>query len=83
MLDRFEQETHFKTYDGERNPSFSANCNVLVALLSQPDPSAYQSQITKVLRFLINLWWDSDGWIEDKWVRGYISGIRFDANEAR
>lgn len=67
MLERFEQETHFKTYDGERNPSFSANCNVLVALLSQPDASAYQTQITKIVRFLVDIWWNADGWIEDKW----------------
>ncbi|WPH04793.1 Hypothetical protein R9X50_00768900 [Acrodontium crateriforme] len=67
MLERFEQETHFKTYDGERNPSFSANCNVLVALLSQQDPSIYQNQITKIVRFLVDIWWNADGWIEDKW----------------
>lgn len=72
MLARFEAETHFKTYDGERNASFSANCNVLVALLSQPDPSDYQKQITKTLRFLVDLWWNSDGWIEDKWVCCYV-----------
>ncbi|KAK2879355.1 hypothetical protein FQN49_000965 [Arthroderma sp. PD_2] len=67
LLKEFECETHFRTYQGERNASFSANCNVLLALLSQPDPSLYTSQIEKATQFLCNTWWESDTFIEDKW----------------
>ncbi|PGG95909.1 hypothetical protein AJ79_09819 [Helicocarpus griseus UAMH5409] len=67
MLDAFEMETHFRTYERERNPSFTANCNVLTALLSQPDVSKLAPQITKVASFLCKRWWESDGSIEDKW----------------
>ena len=68
LLDEFESETHFKTYDKERNPSFTANCNVLVALLSQPNVSTLAPQITKVASFLSKEWWQSEGAIDDKWV---------------
>lgn len=69
LLDRFENASHFKTYAGERNPSFSANCNALVALLSEPDVAAFESSMEKATRFLCDTWWETDGWIEDKWVR--------------
>lgn len=69
MLDEFEGPTHFRTYSGERNPSFTANCNVLDAMLSQPNATALELQITKTASFLSDIWWDSsNGAIEDKWV---------------
>ncbi|GME64951.1 hypothetical protein AJ79_09819 [Neofusicoccum parvum] len=68
MLDEFEGPTHFRTYSGERNPSFTANCNVLDAMLSQPNATALELQITKTASFLSDIWWDSsNGAIEDKW----------------
>lgn len=69
MLETFEADSHFRTYNKERDPSFSANCNVLAALLCQSDPDQYSSQILKVVRFLCTHWWSSDGRITDKWVR--------------
>jgi hypothetical protein len=68
LLDHFEGDDHFRTYTGERNPSFSANCNVLVSLLSLPNPSLFGKQIEKATSFLCKAWWESDGWIQDKWV---------------
>jgi hypothetical protein len=69
MIATFEAETHFRTYSSERNPSFTANCNVLSALLEQPDPLRYTSQITKVTQFLCDCWWNSHEHVQDKWVR--------------
>ena len=69
MIEAFETETHFKTYAGERDPSFTANCNALLALLCQPEPAAYCSQIHKITCFLVDYWWRSEGTIKDKWVR--------------
>lgn len=66
LLDEFEGKTHFLTYKGERNPSFTANCNVLVALLSQPDVSTLTPQIAKIISFLSSQWWESNGSIDDK-----------------
>lgn len=68
MLRSFEAENHFRTYPGERDPSFSANCNVLIALLHQSDVSRYSTQISKAVKFLCTYWWDSDARIKDKWV---------------
>lgn len=72
MLKVFETATHFQTYTGERDPSFTANCNVLSALLAQPDAINYGSQIQKVTKFLCDYWWRSDGKIKDKWNTCYL-----------
>ncbi|UNI15339.1 hypothetical protein JDV02_001879 [Purpureocillium takamizusanense] len=69
MVEAFEADTHFRTYQGERDPSFTTNCNVLQALLHQPDVSVYSSQVLKVAKFLCEHWWTTDGRIKDKWVR--------------
>lgn len=68
MIEVFETDSHFRTYVGERDPSFTANCNALLALLHQPDVSFYSSQILKVAKFLCDYWWRTDGRIKDKWV---------------
>lgn len=72
MLKEFEEENHFKTYSHERNPSFSANCNVLLALLYSHDPSLYSCQIEKALRFLYKQFTDSELDVQDKWVCSMI-----------
>lgn len=68
LLFEFEGKTHFRTYQGERDPSFTANCNALLALLSQPDLPALAPQIEKAMTFLCDTWWEADGHIGDKWV---------------
>lgn len=70
LIKMFEAEDHFKTYHGERNLSFSANCNVLICLLTLDDPNPYISQIVKVARFLTTHAY-KDG-VVDKWVRFII-----------
>jgi hypothetical protein len=69
MVQHFEGESHFRTYASERDPSFSANCNVLLALLHQQDTIRYEAQILKTARFLCKYWWDVHGAPRDKWVR--------------
>ncbi|KAI9925901.1 hypothetical protein MW887_005707 [Aspergillus wentii] len=66
LLSKFEAETHFRTYDRERNPSLSANCNALVCLLAQPNVADLTPQIIKIASFLTRTWW-SDNNLEDKW----------------
>lgn len=66
MISMFENDTHFKTYTSERNSSFSANCNVLNALVHVPDPGLYLTQILKATTFLCKAWYD--GPLIDKWV---------------
>ncbi|KAF2026976.1 Ent-kaurene synthase, partial [Setomelanomma holmii] len=65
MLSAFEKPAHFITYEGERNASFSANCNVLLCLLESPKRHQYASQIVKSARFLDSLW--KQGKLQDKW----------------
>ncbi|KAF2764025.1 hypothetical protein EJ03DRAFT_378939 [Teratosphaeria nubilosa] len=72
MVEVFEADNHFRTYAGERDPSFTADCNALLALLHQPDVSAYAHQIRKITLFLCDYWWKSDGKIKDKWNTCYL-----------
>ncbi|PWY80853.1 aphidicolan-16beta-ol synthase [Aspergillus sclerotioniger CBS 115572] len=72
MIEGFEQPTHFRTYPGERDPSFSANCNVLQALLHQPNPSYYAAQISKIVGFLSKWWWNADNGLGDKWNTSHL-----------
>ncbi|KAJ6109480.1 Phyllocladan-16-alpha-ol synthase [Penicillium sp. IBT 16267x] len=67
MLKAFETEHHFKTYPHERDPSFSANCNVLLALLHTNNPSLYAPQIEKATRFLHTHFRESELKVRDKW----------------
>ncbi|KAI9148470.1 Copalyl diphosphate synthase [Paramyrothecium foliicola] len=67
MIKYFETKTHFRTYNSERNPSLTANCNVLVAFLEQPDVSQYSVQILKLVTYLCDCWWESDKFVKDKW----------------
>ena len=66
MIAEFEADDHFKTYTRERNPSFSANCNVLCSLLYTADPDLYVGQISKAATFIRNCCWE--GALKDKWV---------------
>ncbi|KAI0454428.1 Copalyl diphosphate synthase [Xylaria acuta] len=72
LIEVFEAETHFRTYAGERDPSPTANCNALLALLHQPDVSLFSGQILKVAKFLVDFWWQADGKIVDKWNTCYL-----------
>ncbi|KAI2463815.1 hypothetical protein F4781DRAFT_440232 [Annulohypoxylon bovei var. microspora] len=65
LIQTFEAEEHFKTYHGERNPSFSANCNVLICLLTTRDPTLYIPQIAKIVSFLTTQVYRDD--VNDKW----------------
>ncbi|KXX73003.1 Copalyl diphosphate synthase [Madurella mycetomatis] len=69
MIEHFETESHFKTYASERDPSFNANCNVLLALLNQQDVPRYAPQIVKAARFVSDYWWNTHGHTRDS---GYM-----------
>ncbi|KAL4905807.1 hypothetical protein BDW74DRAFT_177509 [Aspergillus multicolor] len=65
LIQRFKKGDRFQTYDRERDPSFSTNCNVLLALLHAPDPQLYSAEIELALHFLY-LHHDR-GDLRDKW----------------
>lgn len=65
MIKLFELKDHFRTYEMERNPSVSANCNVLLTLLYLDDVSGYTSQIKKALDFILAEF--ERGEVLDKW----------------
>ncbi|GKZ36717.1 hypothetical protein AbraIFM66950_007914 [Aspergillus brasiliensis] len=65
LIRRFEAINHFKTYELERNSSFSANANVLLALLFAPDSERYSVQIQKATEFVLREW--DSGVLRDKW----------------
>lgn len=66
LIKAFEAKDHFRTYEGERNPSISANCNVLTCLLMMDDPTVYAHQIIKTAKFLCEqVHTDS---VREKWV---------------
>ena len=66
MLAKFDSGTYFRTYVGERNASFSANCNVLNTLVHLEAPSIYVAQITRAASFICDAWYA--GTVRDKWV---------------
>lgn len=65
MISVFESQTHFKTYTNETTRSFSANCNVVKAILSSGKASHYTPQICKALDYLFRTW--GNGQLKDKW----------------
>ena len=67
MVVRFETRGFFKTFTQERSPTFRTNCLVLKALLDLlPGNSEQAPQIEKTVRFIANLWWTTNGEIEDQ-----------------
>ncbi|CAF1415613.1 unnamed protein product [Adineta steineri] len=72
LIKKFEIKTHFLCYEHERNPSISANSNILITLLHASMPERYTSQIVKALTFLCDTWWTSKGMLADKWHQSWI-----------
>ena len=67
LIDHFQSDNgYFRTYLGERDASFSANCNVLLALLYSSDIQQNILQIVRTFTFLCDSWWA--GKARDKWV---------------
>jgi hypothetical protein len=67
MIARFRSESYFRTYELEQNPSFSANCNILLALVQSNSVQDHLSEIETITRFLLSLW--NAGNVSDKWNR--------------
>ncbi|PYI10684.1 hypothetical protein BO78DRAFT_414321 [Aspergillus sclerotiicarbonarius CBS 121057] len=65
MVQGFRSATCFKTYDFERNPSFSANCNVLLALVSSSTAQHHVLEIRATVDYLLGLWRTDN--VSDKW----------------
>ncbi|KAH8684366.1 hypothetical protein BGZ60DRAFT_442141 [Tricladium varicosporioides] len=65
MISKFFDGNHFRTYATERNPSLSANCNVLNGLLHLPNAEDYLPQIIGAAEFLCSAWFS--GGTKDKW----------------
>lgn len=59
------------TYVGESNPSFSANCNILNALLHMPNLETLNGPIELAINFLCDSW--DEGQIDDKWVNSQVT----------
>lgn len=69
LIDRYETREYFKTYTQDRGPSFRTNCLVLKAFLDLlPSSNDYVTQIEKIVRFLCDCWWTTNGQIEDSSV---------------
>jgi len=67
LTEHFRSENnHFRTYLGERDASFSANCNVLRAVLEAPNANDHIVDIENIAEFLCASWWC--GASKDKWV---------------
>ncbi|KAF6222398.1 hypothetical protein HO133_001484 [Letharia lupina] len=65
MIAIFEADHHCKTFAWERDPKFSANCNILNALLYAPKWGGYVAQIYKAANILCKLWYQGE--VNDKW----------------
>lgn len=65
LVSTFQSGSYFKTYELERNPSFSANCNVLLTLTEAKDLQVYIQEIESLASYLLGLWRSEN--ITDKW----------------
>ena len=52
FLYEVEVEAHFRAYERESKPHFIADCNIPIALLSEPNPSMLAPQISEASTFL-------------------------------
>lgn len=68
LVEHFEDKDCFKTYPLERDPSFSANVNCLMALLQSPEPAEWTPQMLRIINFLCSRWENTRGELADKWV---------------
>ena len=66
LLDNFNSDSWFRTYQLESSPSFSANCNVLNAILNVEAPELNQDAVLKAGRFLCSQM-DNNAVVRDKW----------------
>ena len=79
MIEHFRsKQGHFQTYLGERNVSFSANCNILKAILADPGLPKYESDISSITSYLCDSWWK--GAVKDKWVSHHLFSRFEDGN---
>lgn len=80
LIEAFDSHDHFKTYEGERNASFSANCNVLICLLMLDESSSisYASQISKAANFVCMEAFK--GTVREKWVSYHDFSNMLEAN---
>jgi len=65
MVSEFATAENFRTYAFESNPSFSANCNIILALLSSSSTNKYSSHLNKAIKYLVGS--AELGIITDKW----------------
>ncbi|KAH9884983.1 Ent-kaurene synthase [Xylariomycetidae sp. FL2044] len=65
IVNTFEASDHFRTYAAERNPSISANINILACLLAADDPAIYATQIAKAATFICSCIFE--GSVREKW----------------
>ncbi|KAL8900626.1 MAG: hypothetical protein Q9192_000970 [Flavoplaca navasiana] len=65
LIGRFELSDKFRCIGAETTASLSANAHVLKALLCAPDPSPYTGQISKIVSYICERWWQ--GKTLDKW----------------
>ncbi|KAL8848314.1 MAG: hypothetical protein Q9221_006668 [Calogaya cf. arnoldii] len=65
MIEKFQTNKHFRTYELEGSPSFSANCNVVLSLLGVNEINKYAHHIETALTFLLEA--EESGTISDKW----------------
>ncbi|KAI9697360.1 MAG: hypothetical protein M1820_007866 [Bogoriella megaspora] len=65
LVSKFDSSSCFRTYSAERNPSLSANCNILNSLLHLNSPELYVTHINRTVEFLSSLWFQNQ--LKDKW----------------
>jgi hypothetical protein len=65
LIDAFATAHSFRTYAHESSPSFSANCNVLIALLHAPKSSINKEYIERTLEYVVGKAEAAD--TRDKW----------------
>ncbi|KAL9640532.1 MAG: hypothetical protein Q9204_000679 [Flavoplaca sp. TL-2023a] len=65
MIHKFQTDQHFRTYELEGSPSFSANCHVVLSLTGYDETNKYAPQLQRALTFLLEA--EESGPLSDKW----------------
>ncbi|KAL9012655.1 MAG: hypothetical protein Q9173_002594 [Seirophora scorigena] len=65
MVQNFQTDGYFRTYQLESSSSFSANCHVVLSLSGYRELNGHEHRIEKALTFLLRA--EASGPISDKW----------------
>ncbi|KAI1757668.1 hypothetical protein F4782DRAFT_137943 [Xylaria castorea] len=66
MIDMRELEEHTRTHANTNYTSYGTICNILLALLQQPNTAQHLPLVIRIAELLCDTWWTTDGTLKDE-----------------